>query len=323
MTLAVVSHKASVARRQSSVNVVFTIVLLAGAVSAQEIPQLGTGLFAGAPVQLLRVPLEARVVKGAPYFADVITESVQTLGDGNRISQRTTGRVYRDSEGRVRREEDRGNGNPIVSITDPVAGVSYSLDPNSRVASKTPAPIGWQIMGNMAALHEVGQLVVKMGGRGGADGATSGIQLEKLADAAKALDAAKAKVAGALVERGRGGRGSVADQFVNQESQSEKVTRTMEGLKVDGYRATTTIPAGSIGNEWPIIVESEEWKSPDLQVFVMTRHQDPRSGETTYRLVNIVRTEPALWLFQVPADYTVRETGIRGIPKKIAPRPRE
>ena len=100
MTLTVVSHKLSV--------VVFAAILLTGiAVTAQEIPQVVTGLFAGAPVQVLRLPIEARPVKGAPYLAEVITESVQTLADGNRIVQRTTGRVYRDSDGRVRREEDR------------------------------------------------------------------------------------------------------------------------------------------------------------------------------------------------------------------------
>src|SRR6185436_17031621 len=71
----------------------------------------------------LKVPLEVQPLKGAPYSADVITESVQSLADGNRIVHRSTGRVYRDSEGRVRREEDRASGAPSVSIIDPVAGV--------------------------------------------------------------------------------------------------------------------------------------------------------------------------------------------------------
>jgi hypothetical protein len=43
----------------------------------------------------------------------------------------------------------------------------------------------------------------------------------------------------------------------------------------------------------------------------MTRRNDPRSGESSYRLLNIVRAEPDSTLFQVPADYTVRETGIK------------
>src|SRR5262245_46681240 len=37
----------------------------------------------------VRTPIEGRVVKGAPYSAEMVTESVQTLGDGNRIVRRS------------------------------------------------------------------------------------------------------------------------------------------------------------------------------------------------------------------------------------------
>jgi hypothetical protein len=87
--------------------------------------------------------------------------------------------------------------------------------------------------------------------------------------------------------------------------------RIIEGVRADGTRTTTTIAAGAIGNDLPIVITSEEWKSPDLQVLVLTQHSDPRSGESTYRLVNIVRAEPDASLFQVPPDYTLRDTGIR------------
>jgi hypothetical protein len=45
------------------------------------------------------------VVKGAPYSAESVTETIQTLGDGNRIVNRFTSTVYRDGEGRTRREQ--------------------------------------------------------------------------------------------------------------------------------------------------------------------------------------------------------------------------
>src|SRR5439155_25942876 len=83
-----------------------------------------------------RVPLE-KSVKGVPYSAEIVTEMNQTLADGNRIARRTTGRVYRDSEGRIRREEDRQNGTVAISIVDGVAGVSYRLEPETRIAWKT------------------------------------------------------------------------------------------------------------------------------------------------------------------------------------------
>src|SRR6266851_2816561 len=99
----------------------------------------------------LKVPLEARTLKGAPYSAEIVNDFAQVLADGNRILQHSTGRVYRDSDGRVRREEDRASGSPGISIVDPVAGVSYSLDPESRVAWQTPGAAGVTIMNKLYA----------------------------------------------------------------------------------------------------------------------------------------------------------------------------
>ena len=74
-------------------------------------------------------------------------------------------------------------------------------------------------------------------------------------------------------------------------------------MKADGTQTTHTIPAGSIGNERPIVITSERWFSPELQLVVMARTSDPRSGETTYRLTNVKRGEPPADLFKVPSDY--------------------
>src|SRR4029077_1899856 len=53
-----------------------------------------------------RVPFE-KATKGAPYSADIVIESSQTLADGTHISRKTGGKVYRDGEGRVRREDEQ------------------------------------------------------------------------------------------------------------------------------------------------------------------------------------------------------------------------
>jgi len=114
------------------------------------------------------------------------------------------------------------------------------------------------------------------------------------------------------------------------EAKSEKLeARNIEGVQAEGTRVTTTIPAGDIGNEQPIQIADERWYSPELQVVVMTRHSDPRFGETTYRLTNIQRAEPSSALFQVPSDYTVKEGppmgggGVRTMRRKMAPPPQE
>src|SRR5215212_1552353 len=86
-----------------------------------------------------------KVVKGAPYSAQAVTESVQVLADGNRIVHKTTASVYRDGEGRTRRDVSVGNigpyavaGDPAqtIFINDPVAKVNYILDPRSHSGRK-------------------------------------------------------------------------------------------------------------------------------------------------------------------------------------------
>jgi len=70
-----------------------------------------------------------------------------------------------------------------------------------------------------------------------------------------------------------------------------------------------TIPAGQIGNERPIQVTDETWYSPELQITVMSRHSDPREGETVYKLNNVTRAEPDPSLFRAPTDYVINDFG--------------
>src|ERR1700690_2565512 len=53
-------------------------------------------------------------VKSAPYSAQAVNEMVQTLADGNRITNTSTSMLYRDSQGRERREESSGGSAPVV-----------------------------------------------------------------------------------------------------------------------------------------------------------------------------------------------------------------
>src|SRR6185295_16325362 len=87
-----------------------------------------------------------KVVKGAPYSAEAVTETIQTLGDGNRIVNRMSSMLYRDSEGRTRREQSLkglgifGSGEEpfkTIFINDPVAGVTFALDSRSHTAHKS------------------------------------------------------------------------------------------------------------------------------------------------------------------------------------------
>jgi hypothetical protein len=93
----------------------------------------------------------------------------------------------------------------------------------------------------------------------------------------------------------------------------------IEGVLCEGKRATSTIPAGAIGNDLPITIVNEQWQSPELQVFVLTKQSDPRFGETIYRLTNIIRSEPDRALFEVPADYNIKEASPFPAKKKKRP----
>ncbi|MGH8854142.1 MAG: hypothetical protein ACREWI_07665, partial [Telluria sp.] len=73
---------------------------------------------------------QAKMVKNAPYSAEMVSERVQTLGDGNQITRKTTSMSYRDSAGRTRTEVRNDEGDVVsVSIHDPVDGVRYVLRP--------------------------------------------------------------------------------------------------------------------------------------------------------------------------------------------------
>jgi hypothetical protein len=221
----------------------------------------------------VRVAVEAQVVKNAPFSAEIVSESIQPLSDGNRIVQRSSTRFYRDRDGGVRREEDRGNGNTAISIIDPVAGTSISLDPNRRTAWTMPHMASFKVAHASNAMPN--QMLV-----------TPGVPLWTT--------------------------GSYVDVIrVSGDPRLEQLPeRTIEGVRAQGVRRPTTIAAGAIGNDLPIEIVSEEWTSPDLKVLLLTEHRDPRIGTSTYRVTNIVRTEPDRYLFEVPPDYTVSQSPV-------------
>jgi len=110
------------------------------------------------------------------------------------------------------------------------------------------------------------------------------------------------------------GLGQVDSANAQKESLGKQL---MEGIQVEGTRSTLTIEAGKIGNDLPIQIVSERWYSPELQVVVMSKHSDPRVGDTVYRLTNINRSEPAHSLFEIPADYKIDQGVIHRVRKQV------
>jgi hypothetical protein len=238
-----------------------------------------------------------KTVKGAPYSADAVTETTQTLTDGNRITRKTTASLYRDGQGRTRREESlaaigpwaaAGDPPKHIFISDPVKDVSYMLDPQTHTANKILTVKDRFFVTDKAGPGTQAFMIR----RGTAVASAGQVSSEYKAAAEATFELPVAK-------------GSAPD--VKSESLGKQ---TIEGVAAEGTRSTITIPAGAIGNEMPIQSVSERWYSPELQTIVMTKHSDPRFGETAYRLTNIQRTEPPSSLFELPPDYTVNDMSI-------------
>jgi hypothetical protein len=277
-----------------------------------------------------QLAVQSRITTGAPYSADAVTESTQALPDGNRIARKTIARVYRDGEGRTRREQiDAENGTvQSVSISDPIAGSTYTLDPMNKIATKNSVmvatPSGFATVGGGGGRGGGGAIALRTPEpAGGAAAAATAADLEKVQ---RAMEAEKAAPSASTMPRqvepimpliapsGGGGRGRGSADG-SQTTREDLGQQTVEGVPATGTRSTTVIPAGAIGNLQPIKIVSEQWMSPDLKVLILTKHSDPRTGETIYRLSNIVRAEPDRSLFMVPPDYTLKETRLRRQPQ--------
>jgi hypothetical protein len=211
-----------------------------------------------------------KVVTGAPFSAVAVSESTQTLADGNHIARKTQTNLFRDSQGRFRKEvtlpaigplATSGQAKSFVFINDPVAGTNFILHADTKTAEQMRRPFG----GMKGPLKDA--LKGKMESRQQQDIANGSLKKEDLG------------------------------------------TQTIAGVSAQGTRITHTIPAGQIGNDKAITIVSEHWYSNDLQMVVMSKRSDPRFGDTTYTLTNIQRQEPTASLFAVPADYTVTQGG--------------
>ena len=212
-----------------------------------------------------------KIVTGAPFSGVAVTESTQTLGDGNHITHKTQANVFRDSQGRVRKEVTlsgfgpmaaSGGAKSFVVISDPVAKANFVLHPDTKVAEQmddSRREMKWMAKG--------GAFQEKIQARQEAEIAAGNLKKEDLG------------------------------------------TQVIGGVSTQGTRLTRTIPAGQIGNEKPILIVHETWFSNDLQMVIMSKRSNPWGGDTTYTLTNIQRTEPAAALFAVPSDFTVKQGG--------------
>ena len=226
-----------------------------------------------------------KVVTGAPFSAVAVSETTQTLSDGNRISRKTQTNLFRDSQGRFRKDVTL----PANARLGPLAVLPRQ--PKSFVFINDP------VAGTNLVLHADTKTAEQMGGHG-----------------------MRRPGKGALNEKMKGKFDArMQEQIANGTLKKEDLgTQTIAGVIAQGTRITRTIPAGQIGNEKPILIVHESWYSNDLQMVVKSTRSNPWSGATTYTLTNIQRSEPAASLFAVPSDYSVTpgRPGMRGMGRR-------
>jgi hypothetical protein len=217
-----------------------------------------------------------KTVTGVPFTATFTTQTTQSLADGNQIQRSTSGTLARDSQGRTRRDLTLPGIGPWAASGKPAPHVIVINDvvASTQYILNPSAKIARQVQPPQFGRH-----------------------------------------------RGRGGFGPAGASPDAQDSpgpeqrnQKDVVTtslgsQTINGVLAEGTRYTRTIPAGAIGNQNPIVITIERWYSSDLQLVVLSKRSDPRTGETVTQLTNIQRTEPDAGLFQVPSDYTVKQGG--------------
>jgi hypothetical protein len=238
----------------------------------------------GQTIDFLRsTDINRPVVLNAPFSAEGVTTVTQTLADGTRIDRTTRSKVYRDSAGRLRREQTiqglaaldpSRESETFVMIVDPDKRITYVLDPSTRTARRAPPPP---------------PPPPPPGGDARARSASGRMQGPPPPPPPPPPPG-----------------GDVRPDPKNAPSKTEPLgTRPIDGVSATGRRTITTIPVGQIGNDRPIEITDERWESEELKLLVLSRHHDPRTGDVEYRLTNVSRAEPASYLFTVPADYTV------------------
>ncbi|MDM7997150.1 MAG: hypothetical protein QUT30_15875 [Acidobacteriota bacterium] len=228
-----------------------------------------------------RVPLQPPVLgfmPERPYSAEEISQQTQILPDGSRVVRSSySGYFYRDSAGRTRTEQ---------------------RFPPSMILKRAAAPVVPEIFDPVAGCIYYLDQANKVAHR---------VELPKPIKALTPPQGLIFPVVSPVMMNAASGGGAEKAPERNTERLG---TQVMDGITIQGTRTTTTFAAGTMGNDRPVSATSEIWVSPDLNVVIYSKIDDPRQGERIQMLSNISRAEPDAALFQVPSGYrVVDETG--------------
>jgi len=252
--------------------------------------------------------LGGKAVTGKPFSATEVRRTRQTLGDGTHIDKSEKDKYFRDSEGRTRIEHENGG---TVIITDPSTGAtSETSNGKSKImmmrrdfAFSGSAAGAGPGTGSGFSFTTAPSVSGAVSGEKTVTIVANGTELHK-----EILDKAKAEATATAGVRVMSGTQDVFTRAVAMPLTSlDKGTpedlgdQMINGVMAHGTRNTITIPVGQIGNDREIKVVSERWFSNDLGVLIKSTNNDPRFGETTFELMDILQGAQDPTLFQMPS----------------------
>jgi hypothetical protein len=274
-------------------------------------------------------------VQRQPYMAEFKNTHVQTLADGTTITRETKEVMALDSQGR------RLTANSIemvlpdgpqrdrltTHVNDPVENTEAnwdSLNKTARVIKLPPQDQRHGCWSTDAGNYRMNygpvrpnQLATELDARLGpgvvmgtgavvsssvaATGSTSGI--------VTSISSAPSATPPAAMPR----------PAVNRPVQEDLGTDVIEGVEVRGYRTTTTIPVGQIGNDRPIVTTGETWMAPSLGIVLRSVNDSPQSGKQTREITSLSLGDPDPSLFQPPEGYKVTVEELHQVPCESEP----
>ncbi len=239
-----------------------------------------------------------KTTAGKPFSANEQRHTLQVLGDGTRIDKKESDKYFRDTEGRTRIERDSGD---TIMISDPVSGVTTEMSNANKTARKIMARRSGTFSTSSSSGSADVLIAEKMRAEAHAMQNMPRPTTATIAGSAGGAFPARPGIAFSTTEaRSFTSATPAADLNVPMEDLG---TQIINGIPAKGTRTTVTIAAGQIGNDREIKIVSERWYSEDLGMLIKSSNKDPRFGETTYELTNILTGAQDPTLFQIPADF--------------------
>jgi hypothetical protein len=203
-------------------------------------------------------------VPNAPFSADVTILSHQKLTDGTEVIRTTINHIARDSQGRIYNERRRLV--PTSFRGEPVLTEAHIFDPLTRVNTFYEP-----------AAHIAREITLP-----------PPVAARQMPTQAPIPNFGSQPL-----------RTGVATRITQTDLGQQLVDDTI----LSGTQKQRTVDAAASGTGQPVTITDQYWYAPDLFVYLVVKHDDPRAGEQIVAVTHIDRHEPPAQRFQIPDGF--------------------